>query len=146
MSEGARKTAAVVLEVMAGTIKPSDAADVLGITTVSYYNLEARALQGMVRACEPARKGPAINLKKKIQELEEENRRLERESMRYQTLTRVAQRAIGLSIETEKKEDTVGGNGNGGKKRKSRRPSVRALRAARRLREGTKSRKKPAKV
>ena len=59
VSEGARKTAAVVLEVMAGTIKPSDAADVLGITTVSYYNLEARALQGMVRACETLRKARA---------------------------------------------------------------------------------------
>src|SRR5437660_12671441 len=56
-SAEAKKTAAVILEVLAGLRQTQDAAEALEISAGRYYAVEARAVQGLVAACEPRRPG-----------------------------------------------------------------------------------------
>jgi hypothetical protein len=92
----ARRKAAAVLEVLAGARKPSDAAQVLGITPMRYYLLEMRAIQGLVKGCEPLKIGPKVSPDKEAQRLRKQIDTLERECARYAALARVAQRAVNL--------------------------------------------------
>ncbi len=145
MSESARERGAVVLEVLAGTLTPNEAAESLGINPPAYYNLESKGLQGLVRACESRPKGPGVNYRKQIRELEEENRKLEREARRYQSLTRAAQKAIGV-MQTE---EALGSpqrpiSSKGPKKRSQK--TVRAQRAADRLRGKKRTSKSKSKT
>src|SRR6266704_3639392 len=55
--EGAKRSAAMILEVLAGMRTPSEASTALGVTTMRYYVLERRALEGMVQALVPRPKG-----------------------------------------------------------------------------------------
>src|SRR6516164_6368790 len=55
----AKRLAAAVLEVLAGTRGPSEAAAALSISLPRYYQLEGRALEGLLAACEPRRGGRA---------------------------------------------------------------------------------------
>src|SRR5207245_9304716 len=55
--EGAKRSAALILEVLAGLRTPSEASTALGVTTMRYYVLERRALEGMVQALQPRPKG-----------------------------------------------------------------------------------------
>src|SRR5438445_352859 len=48
--EGAKRSAALILEVLAGLRTPSEASTALGVTTMGYYILERRAVGGMVGA------------------------------------------------------------------------------------------------
>ena len=133
LSPQARERGAIVLEVLAGTIPLSEAAESLGINPPAYYNLETRALQGLVRACEARPRGPGTNYKKQIRELEETNRKLAREARRYQSLTRAAQKAIGvMQIESPSKSSKSTSTSKPPKKRTPKK--VRAQRAAERLR------------
>ena len=50
-SPQARRQAATILEVLAGVRRPSEAAQVLEISLPRYYQLEQRALAGLVSAC-----------------------------------------------------------------------------------------------
>jgi len=119
----------VVLEVLAGSLGVREAAQGLGISEVSYYHVEDRALRGLAAACEPAVKGPGPDPQKALLDLKKENARLERELKRYQALTRATQRAAGIMIPrpAETRPD------KNGKHRKPRRPMTRALRAAERF-------------
>ena len=56
-SRDARKTAAVLLEVLGGMLHPQEGAQILGVGLPYYYHVERRALEGMVKACEPRPKG-----------------------------------------------------------------------------------------
>ena len=47
----ARKTAALVLEVLAGELNPAEAAEILEVSLPRYYQIEKRALEGLIRAC-----------------------------------------------------------------------------------------------
>jgi hypothetical protein len=47
----------VILEVLAGMRTPTEAATVVGLSVPRYYLWEQRALEGLVRACEPRPKG-----------------------------------------------------------------------------------------
>ena len=49
----AKRIAALVLEVLAGTRTPAEAAASLEVSLPRYYQLEGRAFQGLVAACEP---------------------------------------------------------------------------------------------
>lgn len=124
----ARKTAALILEVLAGVRTPTQAAESLGVSPARYYSLEVRALEGLVSACEPRQKGPAVTPEKTIGKLESQIERLKRELSRQQALTRASQRAVGV---TAPKKPKPSGKG----KRKPRKATVRALRAAGRLRD-----------
>ena len=53
-SREARQLAAVILDVLAGSRTPQQAADTLSLSLPRYYQLEARALAGLIDACEAA--------------------------------------------------------------------------------------------
>jgi hypothetical protein len=123
-SQEARKVAAAVLEVLAGGVTPTDAAGALGVSVARYYQLESRALSGLVVGCEPRAKGPGRNPDREMAGLARVLERTRRELARTQALARAAQRAVGLSsLHDQKKPE-----GKPGKRR--RKPVVRALRAA----------------
>jgi hypothetical protein len=107
-SDGARRLCALVLEVLAGVRTPTDAAGVLGVSLARYYALEAQALLGLER-------------------LGRELERLHREAARQQALLRAQGRAVGIPPPVKPMAKPQG------KKRRPRRPAVRALRAAKAL-------------
>ena len=134
----ARRQAAAILEVLAGMVRPAEAAQALEVSLPRYYQLEHRALVALVAACEPVPRGPQSNPRRQIAALERENRRLQRECDRQQALVRAAERNLGLALSTaakttaKAKEQPQGSNGS--PRRRKRRPTVRALKAARTLR------------
>ena len=122
-----RRRAAAVLEVLGGAKSPVEAAACLGIALPSYYLLEARALEGLVSACEPKPRGRSAGGEgKTFQSLKRENDRLRQDLTRTQALTRAVQRAAGM----QSKEDAAPANAP---VRRRRRATARALRAAREL-------------
>jgi hypothetical protein len=123
------------LEVLAGVRRPSEAAQALGTSLPRYYQLERRALLGLLSACEPAPRGPHVDVSRQLAVLERENRRLKRECDRQQALVRMAERSLGLSPPSPAKakgREEAGQEGS--KRRRKRRASVRALQVARGLR------------
>ena len=123
-SREAKRKAAVILEVLAGARGPGDAAQALGVSANRYYLLESRALQGLVAACEPRPKGPGVSPEKELAKVRRKADRLEQDVARYQALARVTQRAVGVRPPALTKKV------KGGKRRKRRKPTVRALKAA----------------
>jgi hypothetical protein len=126
-SRAARKTAGVVLEVLAGQLSPTEAAEVLGISSQGYYLLEGRALDGLVAGCEPRPKGRTRTAADEVVALKKEMSKLKRDCARYQTLARVAQRNAGIAVPKRKKTEA--------KKKRRRKPTVRALKAAKDLKQ-----------
>jgi len=129
-SRESRELAAAILEVLAGARKPIDAAGALGVSLPRYYALEARALEGLLKACERRARGPRRSPEREATKLRLEAQRLEREVSRYQALLRAAQRAVGL----RPAEPTTPKRESGGGRRRRRRPVARALRAVKVLR------------
>jgi hypothetical protein len=126
----AKRIAAAILEVLAGASSPTTAATALAVSLPRYYLLEQRAIAALVASCEP-RTGRAISATREVDILRKQLDRAERDATRYQTLLRVAQRTIGLAA------PAAGGNGKGkgsAKANRTRRPTARALVAARSLR------------
>jgi hypothetical protein len=121
-----RRRAAAVLEVLGGAKSPAEAAEGLGIALPSYYLLEARALEGLVTACEPKPRGRTPGEGKTFTALKRENERLRQDLTRTQALTRAVQRAAGMQA----KDDAVPTTAPA---RRRRRATSRALRAAREL-------------
>jgi hypothetical protein len=117
--------------------RPSEAAQALGVSVPRYYQLERRALLGLVAACEPAPRGPRQQQTRRIAALEREKLRLQRECDRQQALVRAAQRSLGLTppsaARPPAKEPEGKKEGGPAKRRRNRRPMVRALQAARSL-------------
>jgi hypothetical protein len=124
-----RRQAAAVLEVLAGIRTPEEAATALSISVPTYYNLETRALRGLVHACTPEPPGRKMAMEKRLRESEARCTDLQRQLQRYQALLRTAQRAAGLVTAPESSK-TRGTTDNGrSKTRRKRAPRVRALRA-----------------
>jgi hypothetical protein len=130
-STQAKRLTAAILEVLAGARTPTEAAQVLELSLPRYYLLEARALQGMLVACEPRSLGRAPSSESTLAALRRECEQLRRECGRQQALVRAAQRTIGLSPPSPASR----GPERQGKKRRRRRPTTRALKAAARLSE-----------
>jgi hypothetical protein len=126
-SREAKRLAAAILEVLAGTRTPTQAAHALALSVPRYYQIEARALRGLVVACEPRPRGRQRSTAGELAELQRHNEHLQRELTRHQSLVRLAQRTVGLAAPVPDKAT--------GKKRRKRRPSARALAVAQRLRE-----------
>jgi hypothetical protein len=129
-SSEANRLAVVILEVLAGGRTPADAARVLGMATPRYYQLETRALQGLVAALEPRPQGKQPSPQGQIAKLEKALEQSRRECIRQQTLIRAAQRSLGIKASAAApgkppRKDKAG--------RKKRRPAVRALKAAQAL-------------
>lgn len=132
----AKRQAAAILEVLAGARTPAEAAQALAVTVPRYYQLEARALQGLVAACEPRPKGRVRSADSLAASLRRDNERLQREVSRQQALARAAQRAIGLSAPVPLPAKAG--------KRTRRRRVARALNVAKRLQEADASAAPPA--
>lgn len=150
-SSDARRIASAILEVLAGMRSITDVALALGITAARYYALEARAVSGLITACEPRGPGPVIGvgLPAELERLRAERDRLKAEAARYQTLARIAQGAFALpalpattgtsarpgataAATRSAAPPPTGALSHG---RKKRRPTVRALRLATRVRD-----------
>jgi hypothetical protein len=124
-SPEARRLAATVLEVLAGTQLPSEAARALGVSLARYYQLELRAVSGLVSACEPRRRGRGQPPGPDLAGLRRECERLQRECARQQALVRAARRAVGLACTAPAPPPP-----DGGRQRRRRRPTARALKMA----------------
>lgn len=122
-----KRLATAILEVLAGVRTPADAAKTLEISLPRYYLLEQRALTGLLAACEPRAKGPGRSVEREVAKLQRELASMHRECARQQALVRAAQRAVGLAPPHAAKV----ADKNGGQKSRRRRPTARALRAAR---------------
>jgi len=128
----ANRLAAVVLDVLAGVRLPADAAQQAGISLPSYYHLEQRVLDAIVRACEPRPRGKVRSPQRQVEQLQRQVTRWQQECARQQALVRAAHRTIGLTPPAAR---PVAKPADGAGRKRSRRPTVRALKAARLLRE-----------
>jgi hypothetical protein len=128
-SREARLLAAAILEVLAGERSPTAAAQALGVSLPRYYQLEQRAVQGLLAACEPLPRGRSPSREQEQAALRQECARWRRECARQQALLRAAQRSVGLTPAAPATTPPAGS-----KKRRPRPPRARALTAAARLR------------
>ena len=96
VSREAQRVAVAILEVLAGVRTPTEAAVALSLSVPRYYLWEQRALEGLVRACEPRPQGKAASERHQIAVLEKEVHRLRQDCARQQALVRASQRTIGL--------------------------------------------------
>lgn len=133
----ANKLAVAILDVLAGARLPADAAQAVGVSLPRYYQLEQRALDGIVKACEPRVKGPGKNPQRQVAQLQRQVARLTQELSRQQALVRAAQRTIGLAPPAPRPAASAKGASGAAKSssKRRRKPTVRALKAAQRLRE-----------
>jgi hypothetical protein len=129
----ANKLALVSLDVLAGARLPAQAAEALELSLPRYYQLEQRVLTALVAACEPRGRGPRPNPERERLSLERQVARLTQECARQQALVRAAQRTIGLAPPAPLKPAAA--REGAARKKRQRKPTVRALTAARRLRE-----------
>jgi hypothetical protein len=95
-SPDAKRQGAVVLEVLCGLRDARDGAKAMGVSANRYYQLELRALQGLISALEPRPKGRRWTAEERLALADKEKRRLEREVGRLQALLRAAQRSLGV--------------------------------------------------
>ena len=126
-----RLVALAVLETLAGEKTPTEAAESLGVSLTHYYNLENRALEGLVKACAPKPKGRQWTAERELEDVRKENLQLRREVRRAQAVARAAQRSLELAPapaanrKAKKSTKTKG--------RRKKKATVRALKAVRRL-------------
>jgi len=125
-SPEAKRMAAAILEVLAGARTPTEAAQALGLSVPRYYQIETRALSGLLAACEVRPKGRQPNPASEVAVLRQQNQRLQQEVTRHQALARAAQRAVGLSPPAPTAAAKAG-------KKTRRRRVARALSVAQRL-------------
>ena len=129
----AKRLAAVVLDVLAGSRSPPQAAETLGVSLPRYYQLEARAVGGLLEACETRPRGRRPEAEAELAGVRKELGRLKRELARYQSLVRLTQRTVGVAPPTPAKPG-----------KRKRKPVVRALRRAEQLRQGAGAGTEPA--
>jgi len=126
-SRSAKKTAAVMLEVLSGQRDTTSASEALGIAMSRYYVLEARAVAGLVKALEPRPKGKQNSPEVALREARAEVVQLQRDVARGQALLRVSQRSLGVKVSSKKprKGSKLGASTKSGTKKKRRRRTVR---------------------
>ncbi len=139
VSRDAQRFATAILEVLAGVRTPTAAATALSVSVPRYYLWEQRALEGLVRACEPRPVGKAASERHRVALLEKEVVRLRQECARQQALVRASQRTIGLApspqppakpaAKPSSKATTKAAGAVSGKVKRKRRPVARALKA-----------------
>jgi hypothetical protein len=127
-SRDAQRIATAILEVLGGVRTPTQAAEALGVSVPRYYQLEGRALQAFMAGCEARPRGRTRTPERELAAVKRQQERLQRELIRQQTLVRVAQRTIGLTPPPAVLKPAPG-------KKRRRRPTVRALQAAKHLQE-----------
>jgi hypothetical protein len=125
-SGDAKRLAAAILEVLAGVLSPPEASRSLGLSLARYYQLEVRALSGLLAACEVRRRGRQST--NELAALRRECESLRRECARQQALVRAARRTVGLTPPAPTHPPISGS-------KRRRRPTARALKMAALLRE-----------
>ena len=158
-SPQAKSTAAVILEGLTGLRSAPDAARALGITVARYYTVEAQAVAGLLAACEPGSPGPVPNAatERELTRLREEHRRQDQELARLRAVLRTTQRSLGLPMVAStppvpgaakgaepKPSGVAKGKSAEKKRRRARRPVVRALTVLRRLQAAQEAPQTPA--
>jgi hypothetical protein len=147
VSFAASQRAAAILEVLAGERTPRQAAAVLSMSLPNFYIVERKALQGLLKACEPQPKGPpAPGPERKVEVLELQLARCKRECQRQEALVRATQRTVGLPVSPSPPTGKEKTGEKNGVRRRRRRPVVRALRAARTLRQNSSGSAPPAEL
>ena len=142
-----KRRAAIVLEVLAGMRPPSEAASVLGLSVSNYYLLERKALQGLLDGCQPQPKGSAgPGLERQLARLQKELDKSRQECLRQASLVRATERAIGLPAVAKPAGPTKANSAKEGNKTRRRRPTIRAMRAAKTLRENSSLEETPTGV
>jgi len=124
-SRESKRLAAAILEVLGGVRMPSDAAQALGISLPRYYQLEVRALAGLMAGCEPRPVGRVRSAESELAASQKELKKLRQECSRYSALVRIAQRNVGLSAPQIPKP-----NEKGSAKKRRKKATVRALKVA----------------
>ncbi len=119
----AKRLCAVILEVLGGARTPTDAAGALGVSVPRYYAIEAKALRGLLRACQRRPRGRRRTAESELAQFKGDIERLTKERDRLQALLRVSQRAMGVPAPAKPARTA----------KRRRRPQVRALRASRSL-------------
>jgi hypothetical protein len=102
-SKRARQIAVAVLEALSGELGTTEAAAQLGVSLSRYYQLETRALAGLLAAVEPRARGPQKTPEHQGKALLAENQQLRKELRRHQALLRAAHRSVGLPNRGKKK-------------------------------------------
>lgn len=131
-SREAKRLAAVVLDVLAGSRTPPQAAATLGVSLPRYYQLEARALGGLVSACESRPRGRRPDTEAELATVRKELDRVRRDLARAQSLVRLTQRTVGVPPPSPAKPG-----------KRKRKPLVRAMRRAEQLRQETEVGREP---
>jgi hypothetical protein len=131
----AKRIAAVILEVLAGLRTAPQAAQALTISLPRYYQLEVRAIAGLVTACEPRPRGRRRGPVDPAASLQTENERLRQELTRQQSLVRLAQRSIGVNPPATNP-----------KAKRKRKPTARALVIAERLQAAVQETREPSEA
>jgi len=121
----ARRRAAAVLEVLAGMRTCPQAAETLGLSLAAYYNLEQRAMEGLVQGCLPVPKGRQKRHDEQVNTLGRQCKKLQQDLLRYQALVRAQQRSSGLAAPPEPVK---------AKGKRAKRPMVRAFKVVKQLR------------
>jgi hypothetical protein len=152
-SSEANRQAVVILEVLAGVKTPTQAAAELAVSLPRYYQLETRALEGLVAALEPRPKGKQPLPANQIAALERQLEAAQRACARQQALARVAQRTLAVKLTPRPKAKPASAQTAEAKSaaakspestpavprdrsgRRRRRPAVRALKAVQALRK-----------
>jgi hypothetical protein len=122
VSREAKKRAAVVLEVLAGSRTPPQAAEALGLSLSRYYQMEAHAVVGLIAACDARPPGPQPDGQTELRNVKKELERVKRDLVRSQSLVRLTQRTVGVAPPSPAKPG-----------KRKRRPMVRALHLAEQL-------------
>ena len=107
-SKTSRKQVAIILEALSGEIGTTEASEKMGVSLSRYYQLEARALEGMLKAMEPKKRGIQKTPAREIGALKAEKQLLEKELRRQQSLLRAANRSMGLARGGRKKASSKG--------------------------------------
>jgi hypothetical protein len=126
-SAEAKRLAAAILEVLAGVRTPQQAAAAVGVSLPRYYQVEAGGLRALLTACESKPRGRRPDPHGELAAVRKQVDQLQRDLARQRSLVRLAQRAVGLPPPTPPVKPANG-------KRRSRKPTARALTAAARLR------------
>jgi hypothetical protein len=87
-----------MLEVWSGVRTTQAASEAMGIAVTRFYQLEARALQMVVSAMEPRKRGRQRTAESELGKLAAEKQRLQRDLERFQALYRTSQRSLGVAI------------------------------------------------
>lgn len=95
-SKAAKQAMVVILETLSGVSTTSEAAERLSISLSRYYQLETRALQGMLSGLEPRARGPKKTKDSEIRALKAEANALKRDLRRATSLLRAASRSVGV--------------------------------------------------